>query len=147
MQIRRKYHRQKFYILMLLHLADHLCKLKTKQAVIPILVELQNLFSSTRKSDHLKQPFAYDFQAMMIMNYFYGMDDRRKCLVTLAVRVIDGCSHNSKSLRVIVVSLSIEWFFEELMNTIPWCFEGLMNTPPLCLLLLIHHCCDYNHSI
>ena len=47
---------------MLFHQEDYLCKLKTKEAIIPILVELQNLFSSTQKSDHLKQPFAYDFE-------------------------------------------------------------------------------------
>ena len=47
---------------MLFHQADHLCKSKTKEALMPILVELQNLFFSTQKSDHLKQPFVYDFQ-------------------------------------------------------------------------------------
>ena len=47
---------------MLFHQADRLCKLKTKEALTPILVELQNLFPSTQKSDHLKQPFVYDFQ-------------------------------------------------------------------------------------
>ena len=47
---------------MLFHQADHLCKLKAKEALIPILVELQNLFSSTQMSDHLKQPFVYDMQ-------------------------------------------------------------------------------------
>ena len=47
---------------MLFHQADDLCKLKIKEALIPILVELQNLFASTQKCDHLKQPFAYDFQ-------------------------------------------------------------------------------------
>ena len=47
---------------MLFNQADHLCKLKTKEALIPILAELQNLFPSTQKSDHLKIPFVYDFQ-------------------------------------------------------------------------------------
>ena len=47
---------------MLFYQADDLCKLKIKEALIPILVELQNLFSSTQKSDHLKQPFAYNFR-------------------------------------------------------------------------------------
>ena len=47
---------------MLFHQADHLCKLKTKGALILILVEHQNLFPSTQNSDHLKQPFVYDFQ-------------------------------------------------------------------------------------
>ena len=47
---------------MLFHQANRLCKLKTKEALTPILVELQNLFPSTEKSDHLKQPFVYDFQ-------------------------------------------------------------------------------------
>ena len=42
---------------MLFHQADHLCKLKTKEALILILVDLRNLFSSTQKSDQLKQPF------------------------------------------------------------------------------------------
>ena len=51
-----------YYILMLFHQADRLCKLKTKEALLPILVKLQNLFPSTQKSDHLKQPFVYDFQ-------------------------------------------------------------------------------------
>ena len=51
---KEKYHWQKFQILMLFHQADHLCKLKTKEALIPILVELQNLFLSTQKYDHLK---------------------------------------------------------------------------------------------
>ena len=59
---KEKYHRQKFYILMLFHQTDHLCKLKTKEALTPILVEPQNLFPSTQKSDYLKQPFVYDFQ-------------------------------------------------------------------------------------
>ena len=48
--------RQIFYILMLFHQADHLRKLKTKEALIQILVELRDLFSSTQKSDHLKNP-------------------------------------------------------------------------------------------
>ena len=47
---------------MLFNQTDHLCKLKTKEASISILVELQNLFPSTQKSDHLKQCFAFDFQ-------------------------------------------------------------------------------------
>ena len=42
--------------------ADHLCKLKTKEALLLILVELKNLFSSNQKSSHLKQTFTYDFQ-------------------------------------------------------------------------------------
>ena len=42
---KEKYHPQKFYILMLFNQADHLSKLKTKEALIPILVELQNFFS------------------------------------------------------------------------------------------------------
>ena len=46
---------------MLLHQADHLCKLKTKEVLIPILVELENLFPSTQKSDHLNQTFVYNF--------------------------------------------------------------------------------------
>ena len=47
---------------MLFHQADHLCKLKTKEALIPILVELQNLFPSNQKSDHLKQSLLYNLQ-------------------------------------------------------------------------------------
>ena len=47
---------------MLFHHTDHLCQSKTKEALTPILVELQNLFSSSQKSDHLKKPFAYNFQ-------------------------------------------------------------------------------------
>ena len=47
---------------MLFHQADHVWKLKTEEPLILILVELQNLFSSTPKSGHLKQPFVYDFQ-------------------------------------------------------------------------------------
>ena len=57
---KEKYHQQKFCVLMLFHQADHLCKLK-KEALIQILVELQIFFPSTQKSDHLNQPFAYDF--------------------------------------------------------------------------------------
>ena len=59
---KEKYHRQKFYILMLSHQADRLCKLKTKEVLTLILVELQNLFPSTQISNHSKQPFVYDFQ-------------------------------------------------------------------------------------
>ena len=44
------------------HQADHLRKLKTKEALILILVEHQNLFPSTQNCDHLKQLFVYDFQ-------------------------------------------------------------------------------------
>ena len=47
---------------MLFHQADHLSKLKMKETLILIHVEIQNLFFSTQKSDHLKQPFAFDFQ-------------------------------------------------------------------------------------
>ena len=47
---------------MLFHQADHLRKLKTKEALIPMLLELQNLFSSPQKSGHLKKSFVYDFQ-------------------------------------------------------------------------------------
>ena len=36
---------------MLFHQADHLCKLRTKEALMPILVEPQNLFPSIQKSD------------------------------------------------------------------------------------------------
>ena len=47
---------------MLFHLADRLCKLETREALTSILEELQNLVPFTQKSEHLKQPFAYDFQ-------------------------------------------------------------------------------------
>ena len=47
---------------MLFHQENRLCKLKTKEALTPIPVELQNLFPFTQKSDHLKQTFVYDFQ-------------------------------------------------------------------------------------
>ena len=47
---------------MLFHQADRLSKLKTKEALIPTLKELQNLFPSIQTSDHLKQPFVYNFQ-------------------------------------------------------------------------------------
>ena len=59
---KEKYHWQKFYILMLFHQADRLCKLKTKEALTLIFVDFQNLFPSTHMSDHLKQPIVYDFQ-------------------------------------------------------------------------------------
>ena len=47
---------------MLFHQEDHLCILKTKEALILVHVKLHNSFSSTQKSDHLKEPFAYNFQ-------------------------------------------------------------------------------------
>ena len=47
---------------MLFHQPDHLCKLKTKGALILTVAEHQNLFPSTPNSDHLKQTFVYDFQ-------------------------------------------------------------------------------------
>ena len=59
---------------MLFYQVDYLCKLKTKevQALIPILVELQNLFFSTQKSDYLKQQFTYDFQGnFSVVNKLY----------------------------------------------------------------------------
>ena len=58
---KEKYHQQRFYILKLICLADHLRKSKIIVVLILILVELQNLFFSTQMFVHLKQLFVHNF--------------------------------------------------------------------------------------